>query len=150
VRATIGGATVRFVAVHLEAESPQVQARQVDELLARCDGERLPLILAGDLNSPADGSGTPAYARLVAGGFRDAWPLARPGDPGDTCCHDALLVSPAPVVRQRIDAILVRGPVQVLDATLVGLDPARRTANGLWPSDHAGLIATLRIPSAAS
>ena len=27
---------------------------------------------------------------------------------------------------------------------LIGLDPANRTASGLWPSDHAGLVAKLQ------
>jgi hypothetical protein len=53
---------------------------------------------------------------------------------------------------QRIDLILVRnnnrgttviGPVF---ATVWGDEQADRTASGLWPSDHAAVIAELRIP----
>ena len=29
---------------------------------------------------------------------------------------------------------------------VVGEEPADRTASGLWPSDHAGVIATLTLP----
>ena len=33
------------------------------------------------------------------------------------------------------------------DISLIGNQPADRTASGLWPSDHAGVAATLRLPS---
>jgi hypothetical protein len=33
----------------------------------------------------------------------------------------------------------------VVSAEVVGDDPADRTTGGLWPSDHAGVVATLRI-----
>jgi hypothetical protein len=34
----------------------------------------------------------------------------------------------------------------VASARVVGDQPGDRTPGGLWPSDHAGLVATLRIP----
>jgi hypothetical protein len=33
----------------------------------------------------------------------------------------------------------------VLDIRRVGDQPGDRTPSGLWPSDHAGVIATLKI-----
>ena len=57
---------------------------------------------------------------------------------------------------ERIDFVLVRSSAistQQLDAErgwfraeLVGDEAADRTPGGLWPSDHAGLSALLRIP----
>jgi len=33
----------------------------------------------------------------------------------------------------------------VVDATIVGGDPANRLPSGLWPSDHAGVVVTLQL-----
>jgi hypothetical protein len=32
-----------------------------------------------------------------------------------------------------------------VDAIVVGDDPTNRTRSGLWASDHAGIVATLRV-----
>ena len=45
------------------------------------------MILAGDFNSAADGTGTTSYAQLVRE-LTDAWPKVHPNDPGFTCCTD--------------------------------------------------------------
>ena len=46
-----------------------------------------------------------------------------------------------------MDLVLTRGAVSVEDIKLVGDQPSDRTPSDppLWPSDHAGLLATLRI-----
>ena len=33
-----------------------------------------------------------------------------------------------------------------LPIDIVGADPSDRTPGGLWPSDHAGLVATIKLP----
>jgi hypothetical protein len=51
----------------------------------------------------------------------------------------------------RIDHVLVRGVIGATDVTRVGADPANRIdvdGDRLWPSDHAGVVATLS-PDAA-
>jgi hypothetical protein len=48
---------------------------------------------------------------------------------------------------QRIDLILTFGPVDPLGAAVIGADPRSRTQDGLWPSDHAGVLAALVIRS---
>jgi endonuclease/exonuclease/phosphatase family metal-dependent hydrolase len=108
----------------------------------------LPVILLGDLNSKADGTGTPTYANLLKPkvGFVDAWTEGGSGE-GLTCCQDANLLNPQSNLEDRRDFVLVgRGPFQVIDAQVVGADPADRTLSGLWPSDHAGVVAELRLP----
>jgi hypothetical protein len=40
--------------------------------------------------------------------------------------------------------ILFRGAIDVDDVELVGDKQADRTPSGLWPSDHAGVVATLQ------
>jgi hypothetical protein len=46
----------------------------------------------------------------------------------------------------RIDLIVFRGDITVASARVAGDQPGDRTPGGLWPSDHAGVVATLRIP----
>jgi hypothetical protein len=49
------------------------------------------------------------------------------------------------ILNDRRDFVLFRGSFQVLRADLVGADPANRTTSGLWPSDHAGVLAKLEL-----
>ena len=136
------GAPMRFVATHLEAFQPAVQVAQGAELLAGPANTSLPVVIAGDLNSRADGLGTPTYANLLAGGFEDAWTSAGSG-PGLTCCHPDSLVGTS-LFDKRIDFVLTRG-LEAVKADVLGEEEADRTASGLWPSDHAGVVARLRL-----
>ena len=154
------GRRVRFLNTHLEASSAPVQVAQANELLAGPANTRLPLILLGDFNSPAAGTGTPTYTNLRAAGFADAWTQAEPGAEGFTCCHASDLLNSLPTLNRRIDLILLRGRHRhrerqrerdggfvATSAEVVGDEPADRLdPSGLWPSDHAGVVATLRAP----
>lgn len=143
------GRTVRFISTHLiTPDAPAVQVAQAEELLAGPAATDLPVIMVGDFNSAADGSGTATYGKLIAGGFVDAWNVARPGDPGLTCCQTETLRNPASTLSARIDLILFRGDFDVEAIDVVGDNPADRTPSGLWPSDHAGVTATLEVPRA--
>jgi endonuclease/exonuclease/phosphatase family metal-dependent hydrolase len=96
--------------------------------------------MLGDFNSRPD---APTYAALRAAGFDDAWTRANPDDAaGFTCCHRERLDDPADTLRARIDLILTRGAIAATEAFLVGHRPAD-VRSGLWPSDHAGVVATL-------
>ncbi len=158
------GTTYHFVNTHLEVQQiAPVQAAQAAELqnvvIAGLDGVT---IIAGDLNSNAaseagDPTWTPTYGDLVAAGFTDVWGSAprRPQEPSLTCCHDSSLTGDSDF-DQRIEFVLVRssGDEQGLwgrmrgafRADIVGEEPGDRTESGLWPSDHAGLVAGLRLP----
>lgn len=152
----VGKADLRFVNSHLEAFAPsgqdaeQVRVAQVGELLAAQaaiaaqDGD-LPVVYVGDYNSRAPEA--PAYARLLAGVGADAWPHNHPGDPGWTCCLGATLTDPDNPLTSRIDLVLHSTDVKAARATIVGDDPAEMTASGLWPSDHAGVVARLVVPA---
>jgi len=159
-----GGTTYHVLNTHLEGQSlPSVQAAQVDELLesvlAGLDGVT---VLIGDLNSdaaagPGAPSWTPTYDRLLDAGFVDAWVQAHPGGnrPGYTCCQDPDLRNAASNLDERIDFVLVRsgshpGPSWRLpgriSADVVGDELSDLTdPTGLWPADHAGLLASLRL-----
>jgi hypothetical protein len=139
--------TFRFVNTHLEAFDPGevIRVQQAQELLEGPLDTDLPVILLGDLNSDAEADGL-AYGLLTdLGGFEDAWSIANPGDPGLTGCHAADLLNQVVELRSRIDLVLVRDGVRVRDAEVIGIDPARRTPAGQWPSDHAGVVARVMI-----
>ncbi len=146
VTVSAGGRQVRFVNTHLEAESDSVQQLQAAELLSLLQGQTGPLIVVGDLNSPADSSGSLTYPMMIGAGFADAWVAGPGGDAGYTCCQNETLSNAASALIKRIDFVLVKGGVTATSATVVGRSTADRTSSGLWPSDHAGVAATLRLP----
>jgi len=51
-------------------------------------------------------------------------------------------VNPVSKLSQRIDYVFSRG-LSPEETRLVGDKPNSRTPSGLWPSDHAGVVATL-------
>lgn len=170
VRMTIehDGAPLHFVATHLETQGsgPTDPIRYIHELqgaelqhsvLASLDGTT---VLMGDLNSdaaadPSSRTWTPTYGNLIDAGFLDVWATApHPSrEDGVTCCHEG--GDPARTPDQRIDFVLVRTAPESGDAghhrgwfraEIVGTKEADRTPSGLWPSDHAGIVASMRLP----
>jgi hypothetical protein len=47
---------------------------------------------------------------------------------------------------KRIELVLTKGGFNPVAVDVVGEESADRPASGLWPSDHAGVVATLQIP----
>ena len=137
------GETVRFLDTHLENAVAIVQQLQTQQLLAITAASPMPVIVVGDPNSPPDGSFTSTYAMMRAAGFSDAWDAGT--GPGFTCCHAADLRNAVSTLHTRIDLVLFRGALAALEADVIGEEPDDRTASGLWPSDHAGVTATLRL-----
>jgi hypothetical protein len=150
VDVAVRGQTFRFINTHLEVEIPNpivnaIQVAQANELLIGPAGTSLPVILVGDFNSRADGTGTETYGLLAGAGLSDAWSDTRPGELGLTFGHDADLRNTTIHFTERLDLVLYRGDLQAFDADVVGEELADRTPSGLWPSDHAGVVATLGI-----
>jgi hypothetical protein len=83
------------------------------------------------------------YANLTKSYFDDAWDT-NPGDPGFSCCQNSTLRNPVSQLSSRIDLVLTHAASRALDADLIG-DAPFEAMPPLWPSDHAGVIATLRI-----
>jgi endonuclease/exonuclease/phosphatase family metal-dependent hydrolase len=147
---TFHGATFRYLCTHLESFSSLVQIMQGLELISPGGplDTSMPVIFAADTNSVASDPRDPTYptyANFLSAGFTDAWTAANPGVPGYTWGQAPLLTNPVSSLFQRIDLILVRGGWAVRDAELVGADPADKTTDGLWPSDHAGVVARLHL-----
>jgi endonuclease/exonuclease/phosphatase family metal-dependent hydrolase len=136
------GQRFRFAVTHLETEDfPAVQEAQGQEFLqvAKAPGA---VLAVGDFNSAADGSNTATYAGLTADYFRDAW-SASTSAAGLSCCQDGLLVNPVSGLHERIDLVLTHA-LHPMSASLVG-DAVFEAVPPLWPSDHAGIVATLRL-----
>jgi endonuclease/exonuclease/phosphatase family metal-dependent hydrolase len=140
------GRTVRFVNTHLEAFDPGeiIRIQQAQELIDGPLATNLPVVLVGDINSPAT-EGL-AYQKLLGSGLIDTWSAARPGEPGLTCCQAADLRNDVSTLSSRIDVIFASEGFAAVAAEVVGDEPEDRTPSGLWPSDHAGVVATLVLP----
>ena len=145
LEATVDGATFTFVNTHMEGIMPanEQQAQELSGILA---GYREPIILVGDLNT-GPGSPTPGYGIITgSAGFSDAWVTVGSGA-GFTCCvSDRVNDTTTAGFDERIDLVLYKGEgVTPLSAEVVGDELDDRTASGLWPSDHAGVVVNFRI-----
>ena len=141
VAATVDGITYRFVNTHLEAFSETVRVAQTRELINSLREETLPIVLLGDFNTPApDGM---AYQLLIDAEYVDTWQMDALGN---TCCQHSDIRNAESSHQERIDLIFVcnaESDVAVLMTQTLGDTPADRLASGLWPSDHAGVVAQL-------
>jgi endonuclease/exonuclease/phosphatase family metal-dependent hydrolase len=139
------GKSFRFVNTHFETEDFQeVQEAQAAEFLAG-PARGGQVIAVGDFNSAADGSTTTSYAQLTAPpAFTDAWTVNH-GDLGLTCCQNARLTNETSVLGSRIDLILTRGPIRPISAKVVGDVKLQVQQPPFWASDHAGVVARVRI-----
>lgn len=164
---TIHDQDYRFVNTHLETQDlPAVsttgevlgvaQDLQAGELMDHLSGESRPVILAGDFNAqPQD----MPVAVIEDGGFTDMWSLRIFGrrNAGFTCCQSPDLLNAQSILDQRIDHIFVRNEngddgINVafpMTIRTIGDRIAAKTESDprLWPSDHAGLSASLIIPA---
>jgi endonuclease/exonuclease/phosphatase family metal-dependent hydrolase len=143
--ATVAGRTFRVITTHLESFNDTSQVAQGQELAAGPGQTKLPTVLLGDLNSRADGTSTPTRANMLAAGFQDGWTQAHPNDVGLTCCHGDDLRELGGPFYSRIDYVLVRNGFRAVATGILGQNPSDRIS-GLWPSDHAGVSARLRLP----
>jgi endonuclease/exonuclease/phosphatase family metal-dependent hydrolase len=126
-------------------------ARFVEELV-----DDQPVVLMGDLNASPDA----ASIRFLTGKqslsgtsvrYEDAWAATHPDEPGHTFTPRNPLVRAGqmPLERgRRIDYVLIRsgphGPLlDVADCRLIFTEPV----DGIWASDHFGVLADLRPPA---
>jgi hypothetical protein len=160
VDATIDGLKLRFASTHLEPADladgsivpalEQLQRLQAEELAATI-GTDLPVVSVGDYNTDAYGASTATYQDLLAYGFEDAW--SQSGG-GMTCCQTEDLSIRQSIRDRRVDLIMLRGDFGLLEPGIQGAVSTRvlgsriadLTDSGLWPSDHAGVLATMKMP----
>ena len=148
----VGGETVTAATTHLESVDPDVRQAQARELLDRLPSDR-PVVLAGDVNS-GPGGPTATYD-LLRESFADPVESLRPEADLHTCCFDPGLRGEGGLSR-RVDVVLHRG-LRATGVERLGADPgSRATAEvdgetvRLWPSDHAGLVATFEVGAPAA
>ncbi len=139
---------LRFVTTHLEAYSPAIANDQMEELLKKAlKSKTRQSILVGDFNSDPKDAATDdrgaerdpnAYASALDAGFFN--PLKR----RETCCFAEDLHSTTEKLDSWIDHVVARPKAKAVKSAIVGSKSSERVG-GLWPSDHAGIFATLRL-----
>jgi len=145
-----------FVSTHLEAYHWYVRWLQAQELAAAVSAIPGRVVMLGDLNSDpayADARQRLAYETLVGAGLGDSWSALHPDDPGYTSPYAEDLTIEAITLGERIDHVLLKGPETPLAAGVVGAQVSDRVCGTnalgeavcLWPSDHAGVWATIRL-----
>jgi endonuclease/exonuclease/phosphatase family metal-dependent hydrolase len=115
----------------------------------------LPVVLAGDFDADPDATSVRFWSGRHALGdisvcYRDAWERAHPDEPGETFTPRNPLMRDHDWPFRRIDYIFVRcgehgGPT--LDITACAL-AFNEPVNGVWASDHFGVVADLAVPVA--
>lgn len=133
-------AVFTFIDTHTEAYDRESRNGQRDELVTMLPPGDAPVVLVGDFNSVPEEIGMPR-------GLQDAWIAAGNGaDPTDasTCCQAPDLSNAESSLTERIDYVWVRG-VDVVSSHRMGAEPADQSESGLWPSDHAGVVAEVEL-----
>jgi endonuclease/exonuclease/phosphatase family metal-dependent hydrolase len=152
VDATFHGKQFRFITTHLESVDTtpligfSIRELQGAELRNGPANTALPVVLAMDSNAPAIPFPQDAtYVDFALAGYADGWSEVFPGNPGFTCCQAELDNNLVSQLNQRIDLVLTHGPVEIQNIALFGAIQASKTADGLWPSDHAGVAAQIAL-----
>jgi len=159
VNANVKGENYLFVNTHLEVrmlgdnlDSTVLQPFQASELKGTLEfylsffPEPPRLILAGDFNNgPANAPlapyGFPTAYQQLSFAFTDTWTL-RPGNPdGFTCCQAPDLLNDPSIHHERIDIVFALPAPSRVKANVMDAETSDQTISGLWPSDHASLIA---------
>jgi endonuclease/exonuclease/phosphatase family metal-dependent hydrolase len=133
----VDGVPLRFVNTHTEAYDGPARDAQRDECLAANADVEGPVVVVGDFNTTPDLVGVPEP-------WVDAW-TAGEGD-GFTFGQDGDLANDESGMRERIDYVFVRDAEVRRTETFGDRQEDRSTPHRLWPSDHAGVVADLRLP----
>jgi Endonuclease/Exonuclease/phosphatase family len=135
----------RFVNTHLEAfGDPAIREAQAKELIAGPLDTRKQVVLVGDLNSgitrhkqPEQPGDDLAFRAFADFGMKDNGAV-------QSCCYDSLFDANA-VFDHTVDHVLTKPRLRTIRAVVTGDDAGQRTGSGLWPSDHGGVVSTLRL-----
>jgi Endonuclease/Exonuclease/phosphatase family len=142
--ATVKGAKFRFVNTHLEAYSEAIGLDQAKELTsgpAKSSGQT---IVTGDMNSAPGSDESDPIDQLFSFGLDDTF-FRKNRKRTPTCCQQEDLLNATSQLKSYIDFVLAKPKATVRKSQLVGNSASTKTASGLWPSDHAGVVSTLRL-----
>jgi endonuclease/exonuclease/phosphatase family metal-dependent hydrolase len=127
-------------------------ARFVEELVA---GQDRNVVLAGDFDDPPDAASIRFWTgrQSLEGtsvAYEDTWEVAHPGEAGHTFSPRNPLVSAGEMALERgrrIDYVMVRCGVHGPRLEVAGCELAfDRPSDGVWASDHFGVVADLELP----
>jgi endonuclease/exonuclease/phosphatase family metal-dependent hydrolase len=134
------GLTARYVCTQLEPRSGSVRRNQAAQLIDSLSGDAGPVIIMGDFGA---GPNSTLCQQFIDAGY------AGLGDfdllDGPTCCQAPDLLNSASALDVRTDHVLLRGTLSPVSAERVGHRQSDRTPGGLWPSDHAGVLAKITL-----
>ncbi len=148
VDAQFFGHSFLYVNTHLESFDANIRELQGGELRAGPANSTLPVVIAMDSNAQAFPlPQEPTYVDFMSAGYNDVWSRLFPKRAGLTCCQDEADNNLVSQLYQRIDLVLTHGRVTPWGAALLGADPRSRLSDGLWPSDHATLVAGVVVGS---
>jgi hypothetical protein len=145
----IGNRRFRFFTTHLESPVSETDATQYEqglELIGLLNASPYPVILVGDFNSDASGGAgkgidqTPTAGAILQAGYAEVWQALRPGDNGFTWPLYFEDLWPGRTFfsgPERIDLVFTRD-TRPLAIKRVG-------TSAPFPSDHAGVVATLQL-----
>lgn len=138
-----GECLLRVVTTHMEYFDEEVRAQQSDELLKVACGVHGPRIVLGDFNSRPDSAVAQTFANY---GYKDAWIEAHPkGLATYSSGQDEDLRNPGDRNNERLDWVLLRGPIKLNAIRQVGSSTQSKTGSGMWASDHMGLVAEVEV-----
>jgi endonuclease/exonuclease/phosphatase family metal-dependent hydrolase len=144
VDANVRGHKFRFVDTHLEAYSEASGLAQAKELTAgplRGSGQKF---LVGDMNSEIGSDNSDPIDHLLDFEFQDTF-FAKTRRDTKTCCQAENVANQQSELKTRIDFVLAKPAVRIVSSKVVGNNPNIRTAGGLWPSDHAGVVSKVKL-----
>jgi hypothetical protein len=149
------GAKMTLYTTHLEVETNELgkpgrsktQYAQATELLKIMRKHKnTTTVLAGDLNTDANGQTSDTYAKLTKSFFQDSWNQAGKKGKGLTCCQNGDLSNKKSELNQsRIDLILNHGKATSYWAKRLGTKKFRKGPLPKWESDHAGYVTQMRV-----
>jgi endonuclease/exonuclease/phosphatase family metal-dependent hydrolase len=133
---------VTVYSVHISRDD--CQTRRVADLVLAERGPRPSLVL-GDFNTGED---APAMQALLDRGFVDVFRAANPTALGATVRQQ--IDAPVSTVRRRVDYCLLlpgttSGAEVVSSRITLDMPGADRDGRALWPSDHHGIVAEIRL-----
>jgi endonuclease/exonuclease/phosphatase family metal-dependent hydrolase len=152
VDANVDGAKFRFFNTHLEAfGDPSIRAAQAQELVDGPLDTRKQVVLVGDLNSGTtkrhnigrpelghDPDDPLAFKVFKKAKFKDNGAV-------QSCCYPDMFDEGFEFTHT-VDHVLTRPGLKTVESFVTGNDPSEMTPSGLWPSDHGGVVSTLRVP----
>jgi len=140
VEASLDGVLFQFVSTHLAETHDALEPAEVAEILTALGTTNERQLVAGDFNARPDevcGEAPCGPAEMLAAGFADTG-----AGLGSTCCQSPTLDNPVSSLSKRFDYIFERDFHAIYSAALVG-DQRFEDVRPLWPSDHAGVVATI-------